>query len=70
MPRRALSFGGDPASAQRGIPLADLCIGAFALFIGFAQQLVDNASSLFFFYSSFLRFLLFGEEPVVHFPAH
>ena len=23
MPRRALSFGGDPASAQRGIPLAD-----------------------------------------------
>ena len=46
------------------------CVGAFALSIGFAEQLVDNASSLFFLDSIFPRFLLLSEEPGVYFPAH
>jgi hypothetical protein len=40
-----------------------------ALFIGVVQELVDDTSALLLLDPSFLRFL-FGEELVVHFPAH
>jgi hypothetical protein len=45
-----------------------LCV--IALLIGLVQKLVDNTSALLLLDPSLLRFLLFGEELVVYFPAH
>jgi hypothetical protein len=40
------------------------------LFIGLAQELVEDACTLLLLDSSLVRCLLFGEELVVYFPAH
>jgi hypothetical protein len=40
------------------------------LFIGLAQELVEDACTLLLLDPSLVRFLLFGEELVVYFPAH
>jgi hypothetical protein len=40
------------------------------LFIGLAQELVEDACTLLLLDSSLVRYLLFGEELVVYFPAH
>jgi len=50
--------------------LSSFNVGAFALFIGFVEELMNNARSLFSPDSRFLRFLLFSEKLVVPFPAH
>jgi hypothetical protein len=39
-------------------------VGLFALFIGLVQELIDDANT------SLLRFLVFGQEFVIYFPAH
>src|ERR1700730_3201404 len=45
-----------------------LCI--IVLLIGLVQKLVDDACTPLLLDPGLLRFLLFGEEPVVYFPAH
>jgi hypothetical protein len=44
--------------------------GLFALSIGFVQEPIDDARTALLFDPSLLRFLLFGEELVISFPAH
>src|SRR6516164_5984121 len=44
--------------------------GVFALSIGFVQEPIDDARTALLFDPSLLRFLLFGEELVISFPAH
>src|SRR5262249_42008138 len=43
--------------------------GLFALSIGFVQEPIDDARTALLFDPSLLRFLLFGEELVISFPA-
>src|SRR5262249_4257797 len=43
--------------------------GLFALSIGFVQEPIDDARTALLFDPSLLRFLLFGKELVISFPA-
>jgi hypothetical protein len=45
-------------------------VGLFALFIGLVQELIDDANTLLLLDPSLLRFLVFGQEFVIYFPAH
>ena len=45
-------------------------VGLFALFIGLVQELIDDANTLLLLDPSLLRFLVFGQDFVIYFPAH